>query len=262
MQFIDIHNHLAWNIDDGMENMEQAKISLENARTDGIKAIIATPHFIPGKQDKEDLLLMTKRMKELKELAKQFDIEIYFGSEIFLNDDYLDMIDKDNFYTLAGSGYALCEFDVRQDIMKLGDMPNDRLYEFTVRDMIPVIAHVERYFPKGISLDMVKEWFDSGYIIQVNRTSLLGHHGEMIKKNAWKLLQEGLVHVIATDTHRAKGHRVCQLSDVYAMVSKEVGKENAELLFYYNPLHIIQNEELEEMKVIKKKKTIFQFFKR
>lgn len=262
MEFIDIHNHLAWDIDDGMEDIEQAQISLQNAKIDGIKTIIATPHFIPGKQDKEDVKIMTNRMQDLKDLAKTYDIEVHFGSEIFLNDDYLEMIDNDNFHTLAGSGYALCEFDVRKDILKLGDMPNDRLYEFTVRNMIPVIAHVERYFPKGISLDVVKEWFDNGYIIQVNRTSLLGFHGETAKKNAWKLLNEGLVHVVATDTHRATGNRVCKLSDAYALVSKEVGKENADILFYYNPMHIIQNEELEDMEVVKKKKTFFQFFKR
>lgn len=261
MKFIDIHNHFAWDIDDGMENQEQAKLALERAKIDGIQAIISTPHFIPGKQHKEDVDLMSGRIEELRNLAKSYGIDVYFGSEIFLNDDYLEMLDDELFYTLAGSGYALCEFDIRKNIIDFGDEPDEKLYEFTVRNMIPVIAHVERYFHKGILLEKVQEWVDNGYIIQVNRTSLLGMHGETAKKNAWKLLRNGLVHVVASDAHRANGNRICKLSDAYEDVSKEIGEENARILFYENPLHIIRNEELEEINV-KKKKSLFDRLRR
>ena len=46
MNFIDIHNHFAWDIDDGMESKEQAMLALEGAKKDGVQAIISTPHFI------------------------------------------------------------------------------------------------------------------------------------------------------------------------------------------------------------------------
>ena len=32
MNFIDIHNHFAWDIDDGMESKEQAILALEGAK--------------------------------------------------------------------------------------------------------------------------------------------------------------------------------------------------------------------------------------
>ena len=261
MKFIDIHSHLAWDIDDGMEDKEKAIIALKNAKQDGIEKIIATPHFIPGRQNKEDVEYMNERIKELKVLAQSLDIDIYYGSEIFLNDDYLDMLDRELFNTLAGSGYALCEFDVRKD-MNQDENAEDILYEFEVRNMIPVIAHVERYFPKGIDLERIEDWVDRGYVIQVNRTSLLGFHGETAKKNAWKLMKSGLVHVVASDAHREKGNRICKLSDAYHEVVKEIGQNNANILFYKNPLHLIENEEIEEISVIKKKKSIFNIFKR
>lgn len=253
MKFIDIHNHFAWDIDDGMESKEQAMLALEGAKKDGVQAIMSTPHFIPGKQDRKDVEAMSSRMEELKNLARDYGIEIYFGSEIFLNDDYLEMLDNEWFYTLAGSGYALCEFDVRKNIIDFGDEPDDKLYEFTVRNMIPVIAHVERYFHKGVSLEKVREWVENGYIIQINRTSLLGMHGETAKKNAWKLLHAGLAHVVASDAHRASGNRICKLSDAYKLVADEIGEKNANILFYENPLHIIRNEDLEDISVVKKK---------
>lgn len=260
MEFIDIHNHFAWDIDDGMESKEQAELALKKAYEDGVRAIVATPHFIPGKQDKDDVEFMNQRIQELKDLAKSYGITVFFGSEIFLNDDVLDMLDQELFNTLAGSGYALCEFDVRKDIEKNEEAENT-LYEFEVRNMIPVIAHVERYFHKGLNINRIKDWIKNGYILQLNRSSLLGMHGETAKKNAWKLLHLGLAHVVASDAHRADGNRICKLSDAYEMVVKEIGKENADILFYRNPLHLIQNEEIEDLEITKKK-SIFNIFKR
>lgn len=260
MKFIDIHNHLAWDIDDGIESKEKAIIALKKAKNDGIEKIIATPHFIPGIHNNEKVEQMNNRIKELQVLAKEVHIDVYFGCEIFLNSDFLDMIDENIFNTLAGSGYTLCEFDVRKD-MNYNDYAEENLYEFEVRNLIPVIAHVERYFPNGIDLKRVENWKDKGYVIQINRTSLLGFHGETVKKNAWKLMRSGLVHVIASDAHREKGNRICKLSDVYYETVKEIGKSNAELLFYKNPLHLIENEEIEDMKIEKKKFSFFNFLK-
>ena len=44
----------------------------------------------------------------------------------------------------------------------------------------------------------------------------LGIHGKTVKKNAYDLIDEGLAHVIASDTHRCEGHRIPRLQeDVY-----------------------------------------------
>lgn len=261
MQFIDLHNHFAWDIDDGVESKEMAMNALSLAQKEGVTKIISTPHFIPGKCNKEIFEKMTKRMQELQVLAKNDGIDVYMGSEVFLNDNYLDMIDDNLFYTLANSGYVLCEFDVRKN-MDDNNEAEDILYEFTVRDMIPVIAHVERYFPKGIDIERVEEWVEQGYVIQINRTSLFGKHGEMAQKNAWKLLKMGLVHVVASDAHQDMGNRVCKFQDVFSLLEKELGRDNAEILCYRNPLHIIENEEVEDLEVIKQKKSLFGWLKR
>ncbi len=261
MKFIDIHSHIAWDIDDGMDTKEHAIEALKSAANDGIKSIILTPHFVPGSQEKNEVELMQKRMNELKELGKQYSIEIYTGCELFLNDSYLDMIQKGLVCSLANSSYLLCEYDVRKDITHNPDAI-DKLYEISVRNYTPVIAHVERYFHNEIDLAMVREWVENGYVIQVNRSSLVGIHGKQIKKNALKLINEGLVHVVASDAHRAKGARVEMLSDAYAIVKEIAGPNNADLLFYRNPMHILQNEEIENMEVIKRKSWLHRLMRR
>lgn len=261
MGLIDIHNHIAWDIDDGMPTKEDAVISLVTAKEDGINTIIATPHFVPGSQNVEEINQMNQRISELKELASDFDIEIYSGSEVFLNHEYLDMIDSKTCNTLAGSDYLLVEFDVRRN-MDNNDYAEDYLYELTVRGYKPVIAHVERYFPKGIDIDRVTSWIEMGCYIQINRTSILGTHGDVCRKNASKLLKDGIAHIVASDSHRSNGNRIAKLSDVYQILEKDYGKDNADLLVSRNPKHIILNQDLETMEITRKKSLFERIRKR
>ena len=251
MQFIDIHNHCTWGIDDGIQTLEECKELFEQAKEDGITSIIATPHFIPGRQVEAEIQEIKERMNKANALSKQYGINIYFGSEVMLNYDFLDMIENRWFYTLAESKYLLCEFNVREKLGNSQDV-EDRLYELIIRGYVPVVAHVERYFRDGLNIERVYKWINMGCKIQVNRTSLLGNHGKQIQKNAFELIKNKMVHVVATDAHRAQGTRICKLSDVYEILKKRCGKENADLLLYQNPVHILKDEKLEEMKEFKK----------
>lgn len=135
------------------------------------------------------------------------------------------------------------------------------MYELKVRGFIPVIAHIERYFHKELDYSIVENWIDMGCVLQINRTSILGMHGKKIQSNALSLLDNGYCDVIATDTHRASGNRISKLSDVYSIVSKRIGIENADILFYENPKRILSDMEILNIEVVKKKKR-FSFFRR
>ena len=256
MGYIDTHCHLAWDIDDGFPAKADTEVALRNMKNDGITAIIATPHFVPGQLDKEVMNEMNERINELKVLAKSYDIEVYPGCELFLNYEYLDALECRYYNTLANSRYLLVEFDVRKNIDH-NDEVEDILYEIKVQGLTPIIAHVERYFHDGINLNRVKDWLDMGCKVQINRTSILGMHGSTSQKNAHKLIEHGYAHLIASDAHRAEGSRICLLSDVYQYVSDTHGMDNADILLKRNPQHIIEDEELEEI-TIQKKKSIFK----
>ena len=256
---IDIHSHIAWEIDDGMPNIEDAKKALQQAKDDGITAIISTPHVIPGQTDKEILNEIKKRQMELKELAKEYGIDIYFGAEMFINPEFIDALDQGIYKKMNDTDYLLVEFDVRRDIHSF-EYRDDSIYEVDVRGMVPIIAHVERFFADGLDFEILDRWFNEGYVFQINRTSLNGMHGKIMQKNAETLLEKGYVHLVATDTHRCTGDRVEKLSDAYTYIERKYGKENANRLFVDNPLHIIRNEEVEDMVIEKKKKKRFLFF--
>ncbi len=256
-KFIDIHSHIAWGIDDGMPSIEDAQSTLELARIDGIVGICSTPHIIPGQLDRSIYDEIVSRQLELKEMSS---IPIYFGGEVMMNSEFIDGLDFGLYPSLNGSRYMLVEYNVLRDIHSI-DYRDDCLYELKVRGFIPVIAHIERYFHSGLDYSIIDNWIDMGCVLQINRTSILGMHGKQIQSNALSLLDNGYCDVIATDTHRASGNRISKLSDVYSVVSKRIGKENASVLMYENPKRILSDMDILNIEVVKKKKH-FSFFRR
>lgn len=256
-KFIDIHSHIAWGIDDGMPSIEDAQSSLEAARNDGFVGICSTPHFIPGQLDVSIYNEIVSRQMELKEMSP---IPIYCGGEVMMNSEFIDGLDMDLYPTLNGSRYMLVEYNVLRDIHSI-DYRDDCLYELKVKGFVPVIAHIERYFHSGLDYSIIDNWIDMGCVLQINRTSILGMHGKTIQSNALSLLDDGYCDVIGTDTHRASGHRISKLSDAYSVVSKRIGSENADILFYENPKRILSDMDILNIEVVKKKKR-FSFFRR
>lgn len=259
LKYIDLHNHLAWGIDDGAQTKEETEVILKEAKKESILVIASTPHLIPGETFDKQLMNIKTRQEELRELAEEYGIILLHGCEFFLNDSYLNYLKEYPLPTLHTSTYLLCEFDVRR---KLGenDEVEDRLYELIVAGYKPIIAHVERYFHKGIDLKRVQEWIDMGCFIQINRTSILGMHGNTCQKNAMKLLDAGMCHLVATDTHQAQGRRICVLEDAYEIVMKRVGKDATNILFLRNPKRIINNQELLDIEVKKQKNFLKRLF--
>lgn len=256
-RFIDIHSHIAWGIDDGMPSIEDAQSSLGLARSDGFVGICSTPHIIPGQLVRSIYDEIVSRQLELKEMSS---IPIYFGGEVMMNSEFIDELDLDLYPSLNGSRYMLVEYNVLHDIHSI-DYRDDCLYELKVRGFIPVIAHIERYFHSGLDYSIIDNWIDMGCVLQINRTSILGMHGKTIQSNALSLLDHGYCDVIATDTHRSSGNRISKLSDVYSVVSKRIGKENASVLMYENPKRILSDMDILNIEVVKKKKR-FSFFRR
>lgn len=244
MAFIDVHGHYAWDIDDGMPTVEDAKNALELARENRISAIVATPHVTPGVHTKEDINKFIQRIDDLRLLATEYNIDILDGCELLLNHDYQEALDQNIFIPIENTHYVLVEFDVRKEIGNEQEV-EERLYDLQFKGYTPIIAHIERYFKNDLDIDRINNFIDNGFIIQVNATSFLGHHGKQTKKIAYQLLDEGLIHVIATDTHRATGHRIPCLNKVFYLLEKKYNYDAIHTLMYENPLHILKNEWLE-----------------
>lgn len=241
--FIDLHSHIAWDVDDGIKTKEDAIKALEQAIEDGIMGICSTPHVICGKTDTNAFQNILLRQQELMEIARKMGVYIYSGAEMFMNIDFLDSLDNGIFQTLNESRYMLVEFDLSRDIHYISYI-DEYLDELFCRGFIPIIAHVERFFPTGLDLEMIENWLEMGCLLQTNRTSLMGFQGKVIQRNAHHLVKNKMIHLVASDTHRTVGNRIEKLSDAYQVVIKLTDTEYADQLFLRNPLIILDDEVL------------------
>lgn len=241
--FIDLHSHIAWDVDDGIKTKEDAIKALEQAIEDGIMGICSTPHVICGKTDTNAFQNILLRQQELMEIAKEMGVYIYSGAEMFMNIDFLDSLDNGIFQTLNESRYMLVEFDLSRDIHYISYI-DEYLDELFCRGFIPIIAHVERFFPMGLDMEMIENWLDMGCLLQTNRTSLMGFQGKVIQRNAHHLVKNKMIHLVASDTHRTVGNRIEKLSDAYQVVIKLTDTEYADQLLFQNPLIILDDEVL------------------
>ena len=256
-KYVDVHSHIAWDIDDGIPSIAECEKALEIAAEDGIRMIASTPHLIPGRTD---LAVIENRQKQLKKVAREFGIEIRTGAELFMNRASMDAIAKGMVRPYEGTNYQLCEYDVRRDLSEI-EYADEPLYEMKIRGITPVIAHVERYFHKNIDLDVIEHWRDQGCIIQVNRTSLLARGNKIARNNAWKVVDAGLADLVATDTHRTSGPRIPVLSDVYEEIAARNGEKTARILCIDNPAALLAGEPLKQIPE-KPKKGLFGWLRK
>lgn len=247
MNFIDIHGHYAWGIDDGIKTYEEASKALHMAKEQGITSIVATPHFVSGVTLSDDQKHIGERIDDLKILASNYSIQVIQGCELMLNKHSDQALEEGLYFPIEHTKYLLCEYTVTKPTRSFLEHFDDYLRSVRIKGYTPIVAHVERYFHEGIDLDYVQYLMDLGCVIQINTTSILGLGLPIHSQNVIKLLDANMVHVVATDTHQCEGRRVPNMHEAYnALLDKGFAKEYASLLMEVNPLHIIHDEKVED----------------
>jgi protein-tyrosine phosphatase len=242
VKFIDIHNHLIYGIDDGAKSKQETLEMLKIAIADGIEKIMFTPHF-KEKAFENDQTIIDSKKQEIEQLIQehQLEIDVYYGSEIFVSNHTSSYLNEGKLKTLNDTKYILVETH-RANIYHRFDF-GDMLYNFQVDGFKPIIAHPERYEFIYDNPHKASELVKDGNLIQINATSLLDKKKPSFKL-AKKLLDRGLVHLVASDAHDTV-YRPPVLSEAYAFVKKHYGEEVANQLFYSNPLKVLNNEPIE-----------------
>ncbi|MBE9532168.1 MAG: hypothetical protein IME98_05125 [Proteobacteria bacterium] len=241
---IDLHCHILPNIDDGPSDIEGSLAMCRMASADGIKVIVATPHFKPGlftlptfDEVSEATILLNERLAE-----EEVDLKILIAAEVRLTTDTLDYLVKERFLCFNGNGrYFLMEFPNRLETLPEG-------WESLIGSLLragyrPLIAHPERnfYFIKN-PYKLVRA-VRSGAMLQLTAQSVTGKAGEEAQDFSNFLLAEGLVHSISTDSHSTTS-RPTVLTDAVISASEIIGEEKAIDLVTTIPQAIIDGRDI------------------
>lgn len=239
--YIDIHSHILPGADDGSDSFETSMRMLKCAADDGISGMILTPHNKPRHRHMH-FSEMTSKVEKLREMMSEenIDIELHVGSELYYRSGLLEDMKDDRAGTLAGSRYALVEFNPLENY----DYIRNGIYSLLMGGYYPVLAHVERYRDVCSKKYGIDDLIEMGCYIQVNAGSIMGKSDLKTKRFVKNILKRQQVHFIATDAHDL-GKRAPYLSDCADFIRKKYGEDYSRKLFHENPLYVIGDKEID-----------------
>ena len=234
---IDIHTHLLFGVDDGPETMEESLEMLRFAKEQGIKAMILTPHYRHGMfsypYDK-----ITENFLRLREAAKEIGVVLFLGTEHHVNSMMIEHIQTQRVRTLAGTQYVLAEYKHDTEFEYITKSVQDLLRN----GYIPVVAHIERYLCMHKDIDRIGWLRDMGAMVQVNANAVLGMEGFKVKAFTKKLLKEGYVDFVASDSHDMK-KRVNNMGKCREYLYKKYDERYVDRILQHNAMEILQSIE-------------------
>lgn len=242
---IDIHCHMLPLVDDGAESLDEALEMARMAADSGVSAVIATPHCnLPFAQDqnyKTDEFSRRFTLFQRSLALSGIPLRVYPGAEILCTPEVPRLLREGKLLTLAGGPYVLVEFFFDES----ADYIDDMLAAIAEQGYIPVLAHPERYEAVQRNPAIAQRWFHTGYIIQLNKGSILGRLGRRAQRCAYWLLERGLAHVVASDAHSAQS-RTPRMEELEQLLYELCGVNYAHILLRENPERILRGQRVVE----------------
>jgi len=217
------------------EAIEMAKAAIV-AET---KAIVATPHFLPGSwPGKSRVVELVTELQERLNAGNIF-LRVYPGGEVYLEPELQERTQDLPF--LGGQGnYLLVE-------LPFDDLPpftEDVLFRLRLKDIVPILAHPERNRVIGEDLSILAKWIRQGALVQVNAGSLTGVFGRKVQSVAEAMVKAKMVHFLGSDGHSLK-RRPPILSEARRKIASIAGEEEAQRLCCHNAAVLLAGEQIE-----------------
>ena len=186
INYTDIHCHIIPGVDDGAQSMEQAQEMIQIAYESGTRNIIATPHYGThrAKASKGTIAVNFLELQMWMQVNYP-DMKLYLGQELSYKHGTEDALKRGAAFTLAGSRYALVEFEPEEEYSRI----RDGLQAIQMAGYWPILAHAERCNRLAANVDYIEELVHMGVYIQVNARSITGENGWQCKSCTKKLLK-------------------------------------------------------------------------
>lgn len=232
---VDIHSHILPQTDDGSQSLDESIEMCRASANDGIRVMVATPHAHDGKHTTHDPELLSQRVEELNSQLRG-NPKIVLGCELrFTHDIVRQLCDTHTAPTIAGGPYALIEFP-HSMVPPGSERP---LFELMSNRITPIIAHPER---NGMLMNEPNRFYElvsNGVLGQMDTGSITGQFGKKVQKAARVMLENGLIHFIASDCHNTR-NRLPGMSAAVALTAQFVGEEYARAMAYDNPSAVVE----------------------
>ena len=240
---IDLHCHMLPGIDDGAPDREVALAMARCAVADGIKTVACTPHIYPGLYD-NDKDGIGRAIEAFRQVLSEegIELELTIGADTHLDPNLLGSIRAGRIPTLAGSRYLLLEPPHHTVPPRF----EESVFALRAAGIIPVITHPERLSWIEGNYPTFQRLVRGGAWMQITSGSLTGRFGRRPKYWGERMLDEGLVHILATDSHHID-RRPPLLAEGRDAAAARLGEEEAWNLVRTRPRGIIEDAPAESL---------------
>lgn len=241
--FIDIHCHILPGMDDGADSAEESLELITQALNSGTSAMLATPHYLNPRQcsqsNNRDTILSAFRSLKALLKAENIPVSLYLGSETLITPFFEEFYSESDIITVNRTDYILVEFPFDERISVVL-----RHIDFIFSlGLIPIIAHPERYLFFQSSPNGVVSLLNRGCIFQLNKGSPLGKYGNDAQKLSVWLLENDLVHIIASDCH-SPDRRDADMGGIYNFLVSRYSENKINRMLHDNPKRILLGEKI------------------
>jgi tyrosine-protein phosphatase YwqE len=202
----DYHSHILPSVDDGVQDLNEAILTLQALEEYGVREIWLTPHIM------EDCPNEPAELREhFSQLCHTYAhsahangeaIKLHLAAEHMLDSLFIkrfnegDLMPIDDSPSSAHAPYLLVETSYFNPPVNLYNL----LEGIRKKGFTPLLAHPERYrYMTQRDYDHLR---DMHVMLQLNLLSLAGAYGEEVRCKAHKLLKGGYYTLFGTDLHR------------------------------------------------------------
>lgn len=222
---VDIHSHILPCVDDGSGSTQESVQLLNMLALQGIKTVVATPHFYANHQTVSQFIEKRNTAYEnLKEAACDNVPEIILGAEVRYYEGISRMEDLSRL-CIEGTSLLLIE------------MPTERWSEYTLKELISlscsgfrvILAHIERYIRLQRE-ETILSLLENDILTQVNASFFLNL---TTRSKAIKMLKNGYIHLLGSDCHNVLS-RPPYIGEALQIIEKKTGKDFLDHMINYS----------------------------
>ena len=236
---VDIHSHILPQVDDGSSNLAESLEMCRASADDGVEVMVATPHAHDGLHQTHDPGFLREKVVELNEQLKGSP-RIVLGCELrFTHELVRHLCETKSAPTINAGPYALVEFP--HAIVPPGS--EHPLFALMSKEITPITAHPERNMMLMREPERFYDLVSIGVLGQMDTGSITGQFGKRVQQAARVMLENGMIHFIASDCHNMR-NRLPGMSRAVALTAEIVGEEYARAMAEDNPAAVVEGRSI------------------
>ena len=219
---VDIHSHLLPGVDDGAQTLEDSIGLAKEAVKQGVSHQILTPHHRNGRYNNyaKNVRTATQALQSIYD-QEGIPLTLHASQEIRITSHLLDDLYAEHLLSLDDQGnYYLCEFPTQQASQEEIAI----LENLLDMGLTPVIAHPERNLAFQADFSLLADLINQGCLSQVTTSCIAGIYGKELYQYAYDMIDQGLVHVLASDAHHLDW-RSFHYQKAFTQLEKDFGRE-------------------------------------